>query len=214
MGIVVILFHILSSRVSCLPKRIATLTPRRSSSLLDSTMQRTIQLKGAAIPFHKALNPAPILTGKAHAHADKGYRVAETACAVKFGRWAFGVSVPGKKTQVKLNTQAPRNALAIKGVSGSLSHHHHKSDIAKSNLAEYERSTKHALSRDFFAKKAPLADHPLHIRTADPIEAREFAERWHLDHTCRNLNDMARGPEKLQNFILAKKPAAVAEAKK
>lgn len=178
-------------------------------------MQRTIQRKGAAIPFHKAFDPAPVFTGKTPKVAGKGYRLANVPAEVTTTKWMFNTVVPAKTVQAKLNPQAPRNALAVKGVSGSLSHHHHQSDIAKSNISEYERSTKHALTRDFFAKKAPLADHPLHIKTADPFETREFSERWWLDHMNRNVNDMARGPEKLQNYVLAKKSApAPAEAKK
>lgn len=177
-------------------------------------MQRTAQLKGAAIPFHKAFDPAPVLTGKAPKVADKGYRFVNVPAVVKKTRWMYNIVVPATTVQVKLNPQAPQNALVLKGVSGSLAHHdHHRSDIAKSNIAEYERSTKHALTRDFFAKKAPLVDHPLHIKTADPLETREFSERWWLDHMNRNLNDMARGPEKLQNYVLAKKSPS-AEVKK
>eukprot|EP00744_Colponema_vietnamica_P008867 GILI01012636.1.p1 GENE.GILI01012636.1~~GILI01012636.1.p1 ORF type:complete len:183 (-),score=20.10 GILI01012636.1:158-706(-) len=175
-------------------------------------MNRTIQLRSAAIPFYKAVNPEPILTGKVAKVPAKDKRYVEIAERVKFGKWQFGVVQKDKTIEVKIMPQAPRNAVAIVGVSGSLDHHHHKSDIAKSNISEYERSTKHALTRSFIATQEPLPDHPQHPRTAEQIDVRDFHERWTLDHRARTVNDMKLGANKLTNYVLAKRTSAPAVA--
>lgn len=96
-------------------------------------------------------------------------------------------------------------------------HHHGPSSIAKSNMQDYVDSIHLSKTRDFFAPKEAIPDHPLHPRFADPMEVRAFHEKTYLD--CRQIvNTNPLGFNKLvlpydKKPAEKKAPAAAAQLK-